>query len=305
MILSIIFYRMKKSLFVLFGLMSTALLAGCTTKNLWDMDYDLTNEIGRQLHCYAQFQKDYPAKRYWAEWVSEILFEGLYLVEGKVKADDQEFNLVCTYPEDSEKLNEWNIVTTSVDKKNAILDPSAEYCNEYGWEFDIVSNDEDIYGQCMLPNGMVCESWKYYNWECPSEDDEYYSNYYGEYVKKSLTNEDIEHIEEILPPISYEYEIWNMEDETLVESGHYVYPNDLENGYVFIPEHATMASREIKSSAIQDGMIYTDSDVTLQDGTVISVLYIHEPDTLFCRAITVENWNQTTYYKNFFYSYDQ
>jgi hypothetical protein len=60
------------------------------------------------------------------------LFEGLYLVEGKVKADDQEFNLVCTYPEDSEKLNEWNIVTTSVDKKNAILDPSAEYCNEYG-----------------------------------------------------------------------------------------------------------------------------------------------------------------------------
>jgi hypothetical protein len=55
---------MKKTLFVLLGLMITALLAGCTRQNLWDLDYNLTTEMGRQLHCYAQFQKDYHAKQY-------------------------------------------------------------------------------------------------------------------------------------------------------------------------------------------------------------------------------------------------
>ncbi|MBP5407642.1 MAG: hypothetical protein J6Y42_00705 [Bacilli bacterium] len=65
-----------------------------------------------------------------------------------------------------------------------------------------------------------------------------------------------------------------------------------------------MASREVKSSGIQDGMIYTDTDVTLQDDTVVSVLYIHDPETLFVRAITVENGNYTTYYRNFLYNAD-
>lgn len=49
------------------------------------------------------------------------------------------------------------------------------------------------------------------------------------YVKTSLTNEDIDYIEEILPPLSYDYEIWNMDNETLIDSGHYNYPEDVEN----------------------------------------------------------------------------
>lgn len=65
-----------------------------------------------------------------------------------------------------------------------------------------------------------------------------------------------------------------------------------------------MANRVIKSSSIEDGMIYTDTEVTLQDDTVISVLYIHDPETLFVRAITVENGNETTYYRNFLYDAD-
>lgn len=296
---------MKKTTLWIVALLAVATLAGCNNQNVWDVDYDLTTEIWREMHCYAQFQKDFPAKEYWAEWVNEVEHEWFYIVEAKVKADDQEKNLVCSYPMDAEKLKERTILTTNIEMKNAIGDPSAEFCNTNWWEFEIVSNETDIFGQCLLPNGMICKSWDFFNWECPSKDDENYSNYYWEYTKESLTNEDLDHIQETMPPISYEYEIWNMENETLVESGHYVYPNDLENGYVFIPEHATMANRVIKSSAIEDGMIYTLADVTLQDGTVISVLYMHEPDTLLCRAITVENWNKTTYYKNFFYRYDQ
>jgi hypothetical protein len=36
------------------------------------VDYDLTNEIGRELHCYAQFQKDVKADSYGAEWIGEV-----------------------------------------------------------------------------------------------------------------------------------------------------------------------------------------------------------------------------------------
>lgn len=279
----------------------TIILSGCNSKEVWDVDYDLTTEIGRQLHCYAQFQKNNPAKEYWAEWVSEITNWKTIIVEWRVKSDDKEYNLVCNYSDD---LGEISINYTPVEEKNAVGDPAAEYCNKERWEFEIVSNETNIYGQCLLPNGMVCEVWKLYNGECPSEDDEFYSNYYGDYVRKSLTNEDLDRIEEILPPISYDYEIWDMSTETLLEQGSYTYPEDVEKGYVFIPEHANMVSREIKSSWIEDGMIYTLADVTLQGWTVISVLYIHEPETLFCRAITVENGNKTTYYRNFLYNYD-
>lgn len=65
-----------------------------------------------------------------------------------------------------------------------------------------------------------------------------------------------------------------------------------------------MASREVNNSSIEDGMIYTLTDITLQDDTVVSALYIHDPETLFVRAVTVENGNQITYYRNFLYNAD-
>jgi hypothetical protein len=58
-----------------------------------------------------------------------------------------------------------------------------------------------------------------------------------------------------------------------------------------------MASREITSSGIQDGMIYTDTTVTLQDGTIIKVLYIVDPVTLNFVAANVENGNISTNYQ--------
>jgi len=58
-----------------------------------------------------------------------------------------------------------------------------------------------------------------------------------------------------------------------------------------------MASREIVSSGIEDGMIYTLTNVTLQDDTVVSVLYIVDPVTLNFVAANVENGNETTNYQ--------
>ena len=209
-------------------------------------------------------------------------------------------------------------VDTPENRIKACEENAGFYLNFGEWEF--TWEDEEEAGASFVRNGhVVYEKWGE-KWEADIEclvdmvdgsvnvefknhvpvDDEYPA----EYVKTSLTNDDIDHIEEILPPLSYDYEIWNMEDETLISSGHYDYPAGVENWYVFIPEHATMASREIVSSGIEDGMIYTLTNVTLQDDTVVSVLYIHDPETLFVRAITVENGHQVTYYRNFLYNAD-
>lgn len=86
--------------------------------------------------------------------------------------------------------------------------------------------DEDggQYAMCQLDAETVCEEWAFYRGECPAAETEYPSTY----VKTSLTNEDIDHIEETQRPLSYDYEIWNMSDETMVASGHYDYPSDSE-----------------------------------------------------------------------------
>ena len=58
-----------------------------------------------------------------------------------------------------------------------------------------------------------------------------------------------------------------------------------------------MASREIVSSGIEDGMIYTLAKVTLQDDTEVQVLYIVDPVTLNFVAASVENGNENTNYQ--------
>jgi hypothetical protein len=58
-----------------------------------------------------------------------------------------------------------------------------------------------------------------------------------------------------------------------------------------------MASRNIVSSAIEDGMIYTDTEVKLQDDTEIKVLYIVKPETMKVVAASVQNGNITRNYQ--------
>lgn len=158
---------MKKTLSLLVILwLWTAIITGCNSKNVWDVDYDLSTEIGRQLHCYAQFQKDVRAKNYWAEWVSEVSNWFGVIVEWKVKADGEEYNLVCNYSDD---LGEIGINYTPIDMPE-VGNPASEYCLQQGWVFEIVSNETDIYGECTLPDGTKCEEWAFYNGECQEWD---------------------------------------------------------------------------------------------------------------------------------------
>ena len=45
-----------------------------------------------------------------------------------------------------------------------------------------------------------------------------------------------------------------------------------------MPIIASRVSREVQSSELQDGMIYTTALVTLEDGSKYSVLYVNNPE---------------------------
>ena len=161
---------MKKTLWfvAILGLWSV-ILTGCNSKEVRDLDYNLSTEIGRQLHCYAEFQRDHQAKNYWAEWVSEMNNGFESIVEWKVKADEKEYYLVCNYSDD---IADWTLNATPIDKWVATGNPASEYCVNQGWIFEIVSNETDIYWECTLSDGTKCEEWAYMNGECWNENNE-------------------------------------------------------------------------------------------------------------------------------------
>ena len=91
---------MKKSTLIAIAGLWAVVLTGCNSQEVWDVDYDLSTEIGRELHCYAQFQKNIRANSYWADWANEVNNWFGAVVEWKVTADGEEYNLVCNYSDD-------------------------------------------------------------------------------------------------------------------------------------------------------------------------------------------------------------
>ena len=123
-----------------------------------------------------------------------------------------------------------------------------------------------------------------------------------EWVATSLSVSDLERIEETMPPLSYSYETYDMQANSVVNSG--TFTAEWDEKALSISEYETMVNREVISSGIEDDMIYTLTNVTLEDGSVLQVLYVNEPDTLFCRAISVQNGDLNTLYSNFVYDVD-
>ena len=126
-------------------------------------------------------------------------------------------------------------------------------------------------------------------------EEENYDTVLPENAKTSLTDEELEEVIDTHFPKGYTYSVYNTETEES-NQWEYTYPEDLSHT-LLIPIHATMASREVTSSWIEDGMIYTLTKVTLQDDTEVSVLYIVNPETLDLVAANVENGNETTNYQ--------
>ena len=179
------------------------------------------------------------------------------------------------------------------DENAEIANPASVYCEENGGTLTL----EEWAWLCMFEDGSYCEEWAYKNGECQPGDIIYNAveDTLPENAKTSLTDEELEEIIDTHFPKGYTYSVYNTETEESNE-WEYTYPEDLSHT-LLLPIHATMASREVTSSWIEDGMIYTLTKVVLQDDTEVSVLYIVNPETLDLVAANVENGNETTNYQ--------
>lgn len=146
-----------------------------------------------------------------------------------------------------------------------------------------------------VDNNVVIDANEVDNWWDADNGEDVDNGEEAQAKKTSLTIEELDDIDASLFPTSYTYETYNWDENGTSESGEYVYPEDIDHS-LLIPVHATMASREITSSSIEDGMIYTVANVTLQDGTVLSVLYINDPVTLQYVAASVNSEKETSLY---------
>ena len=180
-----------------------------------------------------------------------------------------------------------NAPVENPDVNAEIPNPAAVYCEENGGTLDLET------WLCIFDDGSSCEEWAYYRGEC--QQGESLDVFLPEWAKTSLNNEELDELAETHFPASYTYTVYNTETEQS-DSGEYTYPEDLSHT-LLLPEHATMASREVVSSGIEDWMIYTDTKVTLQDGTEINVLYVVNPETLDFVAANVENGNEIRNYQ--------
>ena len=117
--------------------------------------------------------------------------------------------------------------------------------------------------------------------------------------KSSLTVEDFDTIDEELLPVSYTYQVYKDGADASIDSWSYVYPgSEIES--LLIPEHEEMTNRHILSSNLENGFIYTVSEVTLKDGSNAIISYVNDPDSLKYLAAIVEiSWNVVLYNFNY------
>lgn len=100
-------------------------------------------------------------------------------------------------------------------------------------------------------------------------------------------------------PKSYTYSKYNNAENKVESEWSHVYTKSEK--WFLTPEYSNIISREIKSSWIEDWMIYTLTDANLDDWSKVEVLYINDPATLNFVAANIQD---TGYTINYQFSYD-
>ena len=154
---------MKKSLVLLWVFSFWILFAWCNSQNVWDLEYDLTNEIWRNLHCSAMFQKADVAKLKGTYWVAEKFWDNAYVLEWKMDTNKGDYYTTCTYLQDG---SDWNISISPADDLSGSINPATMYCISHGWTYTIEDNWTSIFWQCLFDDESSCDAWEYYYWEC-------------------------------------------------------------------------------------------------------------------------------------------
>ena len=164
--------------------------------------------------------------------------------------------------------------------------PVAEQvCADNGWEVTVDEEWKDI---CLLGGRAIYLA-----------DMEEHPENLPEASKTSLDMGELIWLIETHFPKSYTYTKFNMATNESEGEWKYVYDR-MELGFL-TPENHHMVDREVTSSGIEDGMIYTEVKGTMDDGRTINVLYVVDPETLNFVAANVEDGDITTNYQ---FSYD-
>ena len=164
--------------------------------------------------------------------------------------------------------------------------PVAEQvCLDNGWEVTVDEEWKDI---CLLGGRAIYLADMEENPEVPAE-----------WAKTSLDMGELIWLIETHFPKSYTYSKFNMTTNESEGEWKYIYDR-MEVGFL-TPENHHMVDREVTSSGIEDGMIYTEVKGTMDDGRTINVLYVVDPETLNFVAANVEDGDITTNYQ---FSYD-
>ncbi len=164
--------------------------------------------------------------------------------------------------------------------------PVAEQvCLDNGWEVTVDEEWKDI---CLLGGRAIYLADMEENPEVPAE-----------WAKTSLDMGELIWLIETHFPKSYTYTKYNNATNESEGEWKYVYDR-MELGFL-TPENHHMVDREVTSSGIEDGMIYTEVKGTMDDGRTINVLYVVDPETLNFVAANVEDGDITTNYQ---FSYD-
>ena len=129
------------------------------------------------------------------------------------------------------------------------------------------------------------------------EDGDITTNYQFTYFVESLTYEDLEEIAKSYFPASSTYTIFDMETQETTEKENLYHEDTPHNLVNITPDFAPITEQTLLSSGIEDGMIYTNFDVTYDNGTTGNVLYINNPESLLFVAATVESEGMSVNYQ--------
>ena len=171
--------------------LATVLLAGCNSKEDWDVKFDLKDKIGRQLHCYAQFQKENKENDYWVDWKPELSNWFTVVVEWIAKSDDDNgYVLKCTYDDAWDWTIEYNPINpegfdlqSEEGRIVACEERAGYYLNFNEWTF--TWEDESEAGASFVRNGHVAYLKR---WENAEDDVECFIDMVDKSVNVEFSN---------------------------------------------------------------------------------------------------------------------
>ena len=114
------------------------------------------------------------------------------------------------------------------------------------------------------------------------------------YGQTSFTVEELDLLEESFFPASYTYKTYKKGEWVVIDSGEYVYaPNEK----YLLPIGKYIVDKEISSSEINSGLVYSVVDATIEGSGMVSILYINSPETLKYSSATMYMGDEVTIYR--------